>query len=196
VADVAGVPAENLDSFAGTGNRFAAGPILRGERVVDVGAGAGLDALIAARRVGPQGRVIGVDMTSEMVAKARAGAAAMGLQNVAFREGYAESLPAPDASADVVISNGVLNLTLDKTATLRKWLIAAGMWVQAAGILLFVIGQGFVVWMAGAVLLGLGTAVVYPTLLGRARTWRTPSGGRRRWGFAGCGATAAMPWAP
>jgi ubiquinone/menaquinone biosynthesis C-methylase UbiE len=118
---VAGVPAANLDSFAGTGNPFAAGPILPGETVVDVGSGAGLDALIAGRLVGPHGSVIGVDMTPEMFAKARAGAAAMGLENVAFREGYAESLPAPDASADVVISNGVLNLTLDKTATLREW---------------------------------------------------------------------------
>lgn len=86
-----------------------------------MGSGAGLDALIAARLVGPQGRVIGVDMTPEMLMKARAGAAALGLKNVEFREGYAETLPLPDASADVVISNGVLNLTLDKTATLREW---------------------------------------------------------------------------
>jgi SAM-dependent methyltransferase len=121
VADVAGVPAATLDSFAGTGNPFAAGPIHPGETVVDVGSGAGLDALIAARLVGPRGRVVGVDMTPEMLAKARAGAAAMALQNVEFREGFAEALPLPDASADVVTSNGVLNLTLDKTATLREW---------------------------------------------------------------------------
>jgi arsenite methyltransferase len=116
-----GVPTANLASFAGTGNPFAAGPIHPGETVVDVGSGAGLDTLIAARLVGPHGHVIGVDMTPEMLANARAGAAAMGLPNVEFREGYAETLPLPDASADVVISNGVLNLTLDKTATLREW---------------------------------------------------------------------------
>jgi len=118
---LAGVPTANLASFAGTGNPFAAGPIHPGETIVDVGSGAGLDTLIAARLVGPHGRVIGVDMTPEMLAKARAGAAAMGLQNVEFRDGYAETLPLPDASADVVISNGVLNLTLDKFLTLREW---------------------------------------------------------------------------
>jgi SAM-dependent methyltransferase len=116
-----GMPEENLASFAGTGNPFAAGPIREGEVVVDVGSGAGLDALIATRRVGSAGRVIGVDMTPEMLAKARAGAAALGLHHVEFRQGYAEALPLPDAAADVVISNGVLNLTVDKTATLREW---------------------------------------------------------------------------
>jgi SAM-dependent methyltransferase len=117
-----GVPQQNLASFAGTGNPFSAGPIHRGETVVDIGSGAGLDALIAAQLVGPSGRVIGLDMTFEMLAKARAGAAAMRFQNVEFREGYAEALPLPDAAADVIISNGVLNLTMDKTATLREWL--------------------------------------------------------------------------
>jgi SAM-dependent methyltransferase len=116
-----GMPEENLASFAGTGNPFAAGPIREGDVVVDVGSGAGLDALIATRRVGSAGRVIGVDMTPEMLAKARAGAAALGLHHVEFRQGYAEALPLPDAAADVVISNGVLNLTVDKTATLREW---------------------------------------------------------------------------
>jgi SAM-dependent methyltransferase len=119
---LAGVPQDNLASFAGTGNPISAGPIHPGETVVDIGSGAGMDALIAARLVGPTGRVIGWDMTFEMLAKARAGAVAMGLRNVEFREGYAEALPLPDAAADVIISNGVLNLTMDKTATLREWL--------------------------------------------------------------------------
>jgi ubiquinone/menaquinone biosynthesis C-methylase UbiE len=88
---------------------------------VDVGSGAGFDSLIASRLVGSAGRVVGVDMTPEMLSKARAGAEAMGATHVEFREGLAESLPIPDRFADVVISNGVLNLTLDKTETLREW---------------------------------------------------------------------------
>jgi len=117
----AGLPEANIASFAGTGNPFSVGPINRGETVVDVGSGAGFDSLIASRLVGPSGRGIGFDMTAEMLKKARAGAEAMGATNVEFREGLAESLPLPDGFADVVISNGVLNLTLDKTATLREW---------------------------------------------------------------------------
>jgi SAM-dependent methyltransferase len=116
-----GVPEENLASFAGTGNPIAAGPVHPGETIVDVGSGAGLDAFIAAKLVGPMGHVVGIDMTPEMLAKARVGALAMGLQHVDFQEGYAEGLPLPDDFADVIISNGVLNLTLDKTATLREW---------------------------------------------------------------------------
>jgi SAM-dependent methyltransferase len=117
----ADLPESNLASFAGTGNPFSVGAIHPGEIVVDVGSGAGFDSLIASRRVGATGRVIGFDMTAEMLKKARAGAAAMGSTNVEFREGLAESLPLPENFADVVISNGVLNLTLDKTATLREW---------------------------------------------------------------------------
>jgi SAM-dependent methyltransferase len=117
----AGLPEANIASFAGTGNPFALGPIHPGETVVDIGSGAGFDSLIASRLVGPTGRVIGFDMTEEMLKKARAGAAAIGATNVEFREGLAESLPLPDDFADVVISNGVLNLMLDKTATLREW---------------------------------------------------------------------------
>lgn len=88
---------------------------------MDIGSGAGFDSLIASRLVGSAGKVVGVDMTPEMLNKARAGAEAMGASNVEFREGLAESLPLPDNFADVVISNGILNLTLDKTATLREW---------------------------------------------------------------------------
>jgi arsenite methyltransferase len=116
-----GLPEANIASFAGTGNPFAVGPIQAGDTVVDVGSGAGFDSLIAARLAGAKGRVVGIDMTPEMLAKARAGAQELGLANVEFREGLAEQLPLPDAFADVLISNGVLNLTLDKEATLREW---------------------------------------------------------------------------
>ncbi len=115
------LPEENIDSFAGTGNPFMLGPINPGEIVVDVGSGSGFDSLIASTLVGPEGRVIGFDMTLEMLSKARAGAEVMGTTTVEFREGLAEKLPLPKEFADVVISNGVLNLTLNKVETLREW---------------------------------------------------------------------------
>ena len=87
------IPEPTIASFAGTGNPFRAGQILPGERVVDVGCGGGIDSFIAAKMVGPEGRVIGVDMTAAMVAKARASAAEAGMSNVAFRAGYGEALP-------------------------------------------------------------------------------------------------------
>jgi SAM-dependent methyltransferase len=117
----AGLPESNIASFAGTGNPFSVGSIHPGETVVDIGSGSGFDSLIASRLVGPSGRVVGIDMTPEMLKKAQAGAAEIGAANVEFREGLAESLPLPDNFADVVISNGVLNMMLDKTATLREW---------------------------------------------------------------------------
>lgn len=115
------LPETNIASFAGTGNPFMLGPITPGETVVDIGSGAGFDALIAAQLVGPNGRVIGIDMTDDMLNKARAGARAMGLGNVEFRQGLAEDLLLPDDFADVIISNGVLNLTLNKINTLKEW---------------------------------------------------------------------------
>lgn len=118
----ADLPEGNIASFAGTGNPFSVGDIHAGETVVDVGSGAGFDSLIASRLVGVTGKVVGVDMTPEMLNKARTGAEEMGASNIKFREGLAESLPIPDNFADVVISNGVLNLTLDKAETLREWL--------------------------------------------------------------------------
>jgi arsenite methyltransferase len=114
------LPPAAVASMAGTGNPFALGNIATGERVVDCGSGAGVDALIAARLVGPTGRVIGVDMTPEMLAKARASAAEARLPNVEFREGVLERLPVETAWADVVISNGVLNLVPDKAAALTE----------------------------------------------------------------------------
>jgi SAM-dependent methyltransferase len=115
-----GIPDGAIESFAGTGNPFSLGELRPGERVVDVGAGAGIDSLIAAKMVGPTGQVVGVDMTPEMLDKARRNAVAAGVSNVEFREGYGEALPAPDDWADVVISNGVLNLMPDKPAGLRE----------------------------------------------------------------------------
>ena len=117
---LAHVPAEALASFAGTGNPFSLGPIDRGENVVDVGSGAGMDSLIAARLAAPDGQVVGVDMTPAMLQKARRAAAQTDLDNVVFRKGYGESLPLDDGWADVVISNGVLNLMPDKQAALRE----------------------------------------------------------------------------
>ena len=115
-----GVPEATIASFAGTGNPFALGRLETGEKVVDVGCGAGIDSLIAAKMVSSTGRVIGVDLTPEMVAKARAGAREAGTNNAEFRQGLAESLPVEDNWADVVISNGVLNLFPDKLAGLRE----------------------------------------------------------------------------
>lgn len=115
------VPEKNIASFAGTGNPFNLGPINSGDVVVDVGSGSGFDSLIASKMVGPKGRVVGIDMTHAMLEKARSGASEMGAINVEFREGHAEDLPLPDEFADVIISNGVLNLTLDKKKTLSEW---------------------------------------------------------------------------
>lgn len=115
------VPEENITSFAGTGNPFSLGPINDGDVVVDVGSGSGFDALIASQMVGPEGRVVGIDMTHEMLSKARSGAKNMGANNIEFREGYADQLPLPANFADVLISNGVLNLSPDKEKTLRDW---------------------------------------------------------------------------
>ena len=116
-----GLPDSNIASFAGTGNPFMLGPINTGDIVVDIGSGSGLDALIASKLVGPSGRVIGIDMTPEMLSKARAGAKKIGLANVEFRKGLVEDLPLPNDFADVVISNGVLNLTVNKVNPLREW---------------------------------------------------------------------------
>lgn len=111
---VSALPEVAVESFAGVANPFALRRLRDGERVVDVGSGAGFDSFVAAAQVGPEGRVVGVDMTPEMLAKSRATAALLGLSSVEFREGFAEALPVADGWADVVISNGVINLCADK----------------------------------------------------------------------------------
>ena len=119
-ADLDRLPEAVTESFAGIGNPFALGRLHPGERVVEVGSGAGMDAIIAGRQVGPSGRVVGVDMTDAMLAKARANAALVGAANVELRAGFAEQLPVADGWADVVISNGVINLCPDKEAAYRE----------------------------------------------------------------------------
>ena len=119
-ADVDWLPVSAVDSFAGTGNPFSMGRLAPGEIVLDIGCGAGFDALLAARQVGPTGQLIAVDMTEAMLQKTRAGAAILGLRNVETRPGFAEELPVDGESVDVVISNGVINLCPDKMAVMRE----------------------------------------------------------------------------
>ncbi|MER3437399.1 MAG: methyltransferase type 11 [Chloroflexota bacterium] len=117
---IAPLPEPVVESFSGVGNPFPWGEVRPGETVIDLGSGAGFDAVLAAQMAGPEGRVIGVDMTPAMLEKARANAALLGLRNVEFREGYLEELPVADAIADVIISNGVINLCPDKAVVLRE----------------------------------------------------------------------------
>lgn len=116
---LARIPARSLDSFAGTGNPFLFGNLRPGEEVVDVGCGAGLDTLIAAEQVAP-GKVTAVDMTPEMRERTEASVRELGLTNVDVRAGFAEELPLPSESVDVVISNGVVNLCPDKQAVFAE----------------------------------------------------------------------------
>jgi arsenite methyltransferase len=108
------LPDSVIESFAGVGNPFVFGALRPGETIIELGSGAGFDAVLAARQVGPSGRVIGIDMTPAMLEKARANAELLKLANLEFREGYLEALPVGEAMADVVISNGVINLSPDK----------------------------------------------------------------------------------
>jgi SAM-dependent methyltransferase len=113
-AIVARMPESAIEAFAGVGNPFSQGALNPGERVVDLGSGGGFDCFVAAEQVGAEGRVVGVDMTEEMLERSRAAATAMGLGNVEFRRGIIEDLPVEGGWADVVISNGVINLCADK----------------------------------------------------------------------------------
>ncbi|NIP48542.1 MAG: methyltransferase domain-containing protein [Gammaproteobacteria bacterium] len=115
-----GISESAIESFAGTGNPFAMGELTAGEHVIDIGSGGGIDSLVAAHTVGPRGKVIGIDMTREMLEKARNAASESGFDNVEFHEAYMEELPVSDGWADVVISNGVLNLTPDKQKVLAE----------------------------------------------------------------------------
>ena len=114
------MPDAAVESFAGVANPFLLRPLEKGEKVVDAGSGAGFDCFIAARQVGPSGRVVGIDMLAEMLAKSRASAERMELSNVEFREGLLEEMPVEDGWADVVISNGVINLCADKKRAFRE----------------------------------------------------------------------------
>jgi SAM-dependent methyltransferase len=118
--ELASLPASTTASFAGVANPIASGPIHPGETVIDIGSGAGMDLLLAARRVVPTGRAIGIDSTPQMIEKCRASAREAGLSNVEVREGDVHSLPIEDASVHVVISNGVLNLAWDKLTAFRE----------------------------------------------------------------------------
>ncbi len=117
---LARVPDGSTESFAGVANPFSLGRLSPGERILDVGSGAGTDSLIAMQMVGPEGSVTGIDMTEEMLVKARASAAAMGATNVSFVEAEAEALPFESESFDVVISNGVIDLIPDKDAVFSE----------------------------------------------------------------------------
>jgi len=134
---IEGIPESVVASFAGTGNPFSIRLLARGERVVDLGCGAGIDSFIAAHQVGPTGAVVGVDMTAEMLEKARRLQRDAGFQQVEFRNGYLEEIPVEDGWADVVISNGAVNLSPDKAATfmeIHRVLVPGGR-IQIADIL-------------------------------------------------------------
>ena len=114
------LPDRAVESFAGVGNPFELRALERGERVVDAGSGAGFDSFVAAHQVGTNGSVVGVDMTPEMLDKSTTTADVLGLQNVEFRKGLLEAMPVEDGWADVVISNGVINLCPDKRAAFSE----------------------------------------------------------------------------
>ena len=120
MAAVDSLPDAVVESFAGVNNPFSMGELKPGEMVLDIGSGAGFDSILAAQMVGPEGHVIGVDMTAEMRAKATSNAALMELRNIEYKDGLAEHLPLADATVDVVISNGVINLCPDKLAVYKE----------------------------------------------------------------------------
>jgi SAM-dependent methyltransferase len=112
---VARMPDGGIEAFAGVGNPFS-----QGDRVVDLGSGGGFDCFVAAGQVGSEGQVVGVDMTEEMLSRSRAAATTMGLRNVEFRQGVIEDLPVENGWADVVVSNGVINLCADKRRVFQE----------------------------------------------------------------------------
>jgi arsenite methyltransferase len=134
--ELANVPETAVQSFAGVANPWTMGRLAAGERVLDLGSGAGTDSLVAAQMVGPEGRVTGIDMTPEMLATARTAADEMGATNVEFLESEAEHLPFADGSFDVVISNGVIDLIPDKEAVFSELfrVLAPGGRIQVADV--------------------------------------------------------------
>jgi arsenite methyltransferase len=135
-AFVASLPDVAVESFAGVANPFSLRPLQKGERIVDAGSGAGFDSFVASHLVGPTGKVVGVDMTEEMLAKARSTADMLASSTVEFREGLAERLPVEDGWADAVISNGVINLCADKMVVFSEIhrVLRPGGWLQFADI--------------------------------------------------------------
>jgi arsenite methyltransferase len=119
-AELRELPATATASFAGVGNPFVMNPLPAGAAVVDIGSGAGMDCLLAARRTGPAGAVVGIDMTDAMLARARGAAAEAGVGHVRFEKADATALPLPSDSIDIVISNGVINLAPDKEAVFNE----------------------------------------------------------------------------
>jgi SAM-dependent methyltransferase len=126
------IPDAAVESFAGVANPFSLRSLDKGERVLDAGSGGGFDCFVAAHQVGPEGQVVGIDMLSEMLEKSRQTAAVMGLNHVEFREGLLEAIPVEDEWADVVISNGVINLCADKKRVFSElWrVLRPGGWLQ------------------------------------------------------------------
>jgi arsenite methyltransferase len=136
--DIDALPLTATESFAGVGNPLSLGELKPGQIVLDIGCGAGLDSLLAARQVQPHGKVIGVDMVEEMLAKGGQSAKALGLDNLDFRLGRADALPVATESVDVIITNGVFNLCLDKPKVVTEMfrVLQPGGRLQMADILL------------------------------------------------------------
>jgi SAM-dependent methyltransferase len=118
--EIDGLPSSVTESFCGVGNPLRLGELQTGQTVLDLGSGAGLDSILAAHRVGPTGKVIGVDMTEAMIEKARSNAAVVGLSNVQFIHTEIDNIPLDDESVDVTITNGVFNLCTDKPKVLAE----------------------------------------------------------------------------
>jgi arsenite methyltransferase len=114
------LPSEAISSYCGVGNPFTLGPICKGESVLDVGCGGGVDTFVAAMMVGPSGKAIGIDLVPEMVTRARENIGKIPLNNVLFQEASPEEMPFPDESFDKVISNGAFNLVIDKAKALKE----------------------------------------------------------------------------
>jgi len=136
--EIDALPSEVTESFSGVGNPLALGELAAGQTVLDLGCGAGLDSILAARRVGPTGKVISIDMTRAMLDKAQQNAASFGVSNIEFHLADAENVPVPDATIDVVITNGVFNLCPDKPEVLVELyrLMRPGGRLQMADVLL------------------------------------------------------------
>jgi len=118
--DLDRVPAPSIDSFAGVGHHFELARLQSGERVLDLGSGSGLDTFVASLKVGPTGRVVGIDMTEAQLDKARELRQQGGFSNIEYLQGYIDQLPFEDESFDAVISNGVFNLVADKEGTFKE----------------------------------------------------------------------------